>query len=67
MEVGDLIAIVEKMPDWSWIDYHTGDIAIVIAIRPAYLDFTIIEVVFIKNGKKHSVPLHFTKALKEKE
>lgn len=67
MEVGDLIVIIEDLPNWDWLDYRTGDIGIVMKIRPEYLNFTIVEVRLIRTGEKHPIPKHFIKKLKETE
>lgn len=67
MEAGDLIIIIENLPSWDWLDYRTGDIGIVLKIRPEYLNFTIVEVKIIRTGETHPIPQHFIKKLKETE
>ena len=56
---GDLVIVVEPMPNWSWLNYHTGDLGIVVKLREYKHSFRIIDVYFIKSGNIEKVPDHF--------
>ncbi len=57
MKVGDLIIIVESLPDWSWLIYTTGHIGLVTKV--------IYEIFFFHNNQTHPVLRSFMKLLSE--
>lgn len=67
MKVGDLIIIVEKLPDWYWLTYTTGHIGIIVTARLNVLDSSdmLYDVFFFHSQKKHPVPLSFMRLLSE--
>jgi len=65
MKVGDLIIVVESLPDWHWLTYTTGHIGIFMRIRDTTLDATdpVCEIFFIHNEEIHPVPSSFIRTL----
>lgn len=61
MELGDLVEVVESLPEWGWLSFKTGDIGIVREIRdygPLY-DYRIIRVYLPRMDRIESIPEHF--------
>ena len=69
MEIGDLIIIVEVLPDWSWSTYTTGHIGLVRKVRIGTIDSRdpIYEVFFFHSSKTHPVLRSFMKLLSESD
>lgn len=67
MEAGDIIIVVESLPDWYWLTYTTGHIGIIIKKRKNVIDtnYPICEVFFFHNEEIHPVPEHFIRLLSE--
>ena len=67
MKEGDLIIVVESLPDWYWLTYTTGHIGIIIQKRTNVIDtnYPICEVFFIHSEEVHPVPEHFIRLLSE--
>ena len=67
MKAGDLIIIVESLPDWSWSTYATGHIGLIVDIRVATVDARdpIYEIFFFHNQATHPVLMSFMKLLSE--
>ena len=56
---GDLVIVVEPMPTWSWLNYHTGDLGIILKLKEYKHGFRIVEVYFFMSGNVEKVPDHF--------
>ena len=56
---GDLVIVVEPMPNWSWLNYHTGDIGIVVKLENYQYGFRIVCVYFFESSEIEKVPDHF--------
>ncbi len=56
---GDLVIVIEPMPNWSWLNYHTGDLGIIVRLRNYKYNFRVVEVYFFKSGNIEKVPDHF--------
>ena len=41
---GDLVVVIEPMPNWSWLKYHTGDLGIVLDIRDYKYGFKVTKI-----------------------
>jgi len=67
VKVGDLIIIVESLPDWSWLIYTTGHIGLVTKVRTGTVDARdpIYEIFFFHNNQTHPVLRSFMKLLSE--
>jgi|TARA_R110001632_G_scaffold67248_2_gene157964 hypothetical protein len=67
MKAGDLIIIVESLPDWSWSTYTTGHIGLIIDIRVGTIDARdpIYEIFFFHSQATHPVLMSFMKLLSE--
>lgn len=67
MKEGDLIIVVESLPDWYWLTYTTGHVGIVIKKRTNIIDtnYPICEVFFFHSEEAHPVPEHFIRLLSE--
>lgn len=67
VEVGDIIIVVESLPDWYWLTYTTGHIGIIIKKRANIIGTIdpICEVFFVHNEEVHPVPERFIKLLSE--
>ena len=64
---GDLVVIVESLPDWSWLTYTTGHIGIVRKIRGNIIDSRdpIYEIFFLHSSQTYPVPKSFMRLLSE--
>lgn len=61
MEKGDLVVIIEELPNWNWLSYRTGDMGVLMEIRdygPLY-EFKIFRVFLLKTERIESIPEHF--------
>tara|TARA_R110002153_G_scaffold18011_1_gene62785 strand:- start:1478 stop:1696 length:219 start_codon:yes stop_codon:yes gene_type:complete len=69
MKTGDLIIIVESLPDWSWSTYTTGHVGLVRKVRIGTIDSRdpIYEVFFFHSSKTHPVLGSFMKLLSESD
>jgi len=58
MEIGDLVEVVFRLPNWEWLRYKTGDIGIVVDIRDygALYDYRIFRVFIISEQRIESIP-----------
>ena len=56
---GDLVIVIEPMPNWSWLNYHTGDLGIIMGLRDYKYNFRVVEVYFFNSGIVEKVPDHF--------
>ncbi len=56
---GDLVVVVEPMPNWSWLNYHTGDLGIVLDIRDYKYGFKVTKIYFFRTDAFEKVPDHF--------
>ena len=56
---GDLVIVIEPMPNWSWMKYHTGDLGIILDLRDYQYGFRVTSVYFFKSGVVEKVPDHF--------
>lgn len=67
MEAGDLVIVVESLPDWYWLTYTTGHIGIIRKTRVNVVDSIdpICEVFFFHSEEVHPVPEHFIRLLSE--
>ncbi len=65
MEAGDLVIVVESLPDWYWLTYTTGHVGIIRKRRTNAIDAIdpICEVFFFHNEEVHPVPLSFIRKL----
>ncbi len=65
MEAGDLVIVVESLPDWYWLTYTTGHIGIIRKTRVNVVDSIdpICEVFFFHNEEVHPVPTSFIRKL----
>ena len=64
MKEGDLVIVVESLPDWYWLTYTTGHIGIITKKRTNVIDTTV-EVFFFHNEEIHPVPENFIRLLSE--
>ena len=64
---GDLIIVVESLPDWYWLTWTTGHVGIVVKKRRNVINpiNPIVEVFFFHNEEIHPVPEHFIRLLSE--
>lgn len=65
MKEGDLVIVVEPLPDWNWLDYSLGSIGIIIrdrSIGRSSID-AILEVYFFETQVKVPVPKQFLSTL----
>lgn len=67
MKEGDLIIVVESLPDWYWLTWTTGHIGIITKKRRNAINTInpICEVFFIHSEEIHPVPEHFIRLLSE--
>ena len=56
---GDLVVVIEPMPNWSWLKYHTGDLGFVLDIKDYEYGFRVTTVYFFRTGAFEKVPDHF--------
>ena len=56
---GDLVIVIEPMPNWSWLNYHTGDLGIVMDLRDYKYEFKVTTVFFFKTEAIEKVPDYF--------
>ena len=47
------------MPTWSWLNYHTGDLGIVLDIRDYKYGFKVTKIYFFRTDAFEKVPDHF--------
>lgn len=67
MEVGDLIIVTQYWPpDWNWLDYTTGDLGIIVKVKPGYYE-NLLVIFFFHNETERPVPEKYVKALKERQ
>jgi len=66
---GDLIVIVEVLPNWSWSTYTTGHIGLVREIRANTINSRdpIYEIFFFHSRQTHPVLKSFMKPLDESD
>lgn len=64
---GDLIIVVESLPDWYWLNWTTGHIGVIVKKRANVINTRtpICEVFFFHNEEIHPVPEHFMRTLVE--
>jgi len=67
MKAGDLIIVIESLPDWYWLTYTTGHVGIILKKRTNVVNATnpICEVFFFHSEEVHPVPEHFIRTLGE--
>jgi len=67
MKSGDLIIIVESLPDWSWSTYTTGHIGLVVKVRLGTINSRdpVCEIFFLHSQAIHPVLQSFTKLLSD--
>ena len=67
MKEGDLVIVVESLPDWYWLTYMTGHVGIITKKRRNVINstFPICEVFFIHSEEIHPVPENFIRLLSE--
>lgn len=65
MKPGDLVIVVESLPDWHWLTYTTGHIGIFMKVRgnPIGARDPVCEVFFIHTEEIHPVPSSFLRTL----
>tara|TARA_A100001515_G_C4583436_1_gene213703 strand:+ start:1870 stop:2085 length:216 start_codon:yes stop_codon:yes gene_type:complete len=56
---GDLVIVIEPLPNWSWLKYHTGDLGFVLDLRDYEYGFRVTTVYFFRTGEFEKVPDHF--------
>ena len=65
MEAGDLVIVVESLPDWHWLTYTTGHVGIFMKVRGTTIGASdpVCEIFFFHSEEVHPVPTSFLRSL----
>jgi hypothetical protein len=64
---GDMVIVIEDLPAWSWLKYHTGDIGIIIDLKDYQYGFRVTTIYFFISGATEKVPDHFLSRVSDGE
>jgi len=58
VEIGDLVEVIQDLPDWDWLSFKTGDIGIIVDIRDygSLYDYRIFRVFIVSRQRIESIP-----------
>lgn len=62
---GDLVIVLEKMPNWDWLPYCEGDIGFVVEKLSFFKSMPCVKVYFFKSQKAEAVPEEYLMILEK--
>jgi len=65
MEKGDLVQVVEALPDWDHLNYHTGDVGMIVSTKDLSYGYLVCRVYIFAKDHIAVIPEHYLKKLKE--